>query len=165
MCMHLHMYQGCLFLTLTSSAVVFGLQMSTSSKLGRGRASSSMNRASTVLRTLSRKTQRQVHCHSWSRASPQTTCSSTSQHFWVLVKVRWWGKSTCFWLAYEFADWVAMNKQIPGKLLLVWKFMAQWVIVFQLANCSVNGPSPTTGAPRPEMLSHTPKPTPLGWGC
>ena len=38
---------------LTSSTVVLGLQMSTSSKLGRGRASSSIKRARTVLRTLS----------------------------------------------------------------------------------------------------------------
>lgn len=37
----------------TSSAVVVALQINTSSKVGSGRASSSMNRARTVLRTLS----------------------------------------------------------------------------------------------------------------
>ena len=59
--------------SLTSSAVVLGLQMSTSSKLGRGRASPFMNRASTVLRTLS--TENHIHSHHIN--------TNHSQHFQV----------------------------------------------------------------------------------
>ena len=89
-----------------------------SSRLGSG---IQKNRASIVLRTLSKKTIKgAVTFMSWSRHK-----TTINMYFLVLGVGEQAPLVTCFWLAYEFADRVAMNKQIPSNISAS-KFLCKW---------------------------------------